>query len=290
MFTGARVGGQLTQATEIENFPGFPDKISGVDLVEKMIQQVKKLGVSIKFESIKDIETTARPFECRGEKSKIAADTVIMATGATAKWLGVKGEDKYKGAGVSACATCDGFFYKGKAVAVIGGGNTAVVDALFLAKHAKEVTLIHRKDSLRAEQILQDRIFNNPKISFKWNSHVTEICGDDNKLTHVKIYDAKEKSEGILKTDGLFVAIGHVPKGISVVEIDEAGYVKTPPGSTQTSVRGIFAAGDVMEQHYKQAVIAAGRGCQAALEAAHFLMLEQRTERPALLATSAIRH
>jgi thioredoxin reductase (NADPH) len=277
MFTGARVGGQLTQAAEVENFPGFPGKISGADLMEKMIQQVEMLGVPIKFESIKSIETSARPFECRGERTKITAEVVIMATGAEAKWLSVKGEDKYKGAGVSACATCDGFFYKGKEVAVVGGGNTAVADALFLAKHAKKVTLIHRRDALRAEQILQDRIFNNTKINFKWNSQITEICGDDKKLTHVKVYDTEDKKEGLLQIDGLFVAVGHTPQVLSSVEIDEAGYIKTPPGSTKTSVRGVFAAGDVTEQHYKQAVIAAGRGCQAALEAAHFLMLEQRT-------------
>jgi thioredoxin reductase (NADPH) len=275
LFTGPCVGGQLTQTAEIENFPGFPEGISGADLMERMGQQVERLGVAIKFESIKDIDVSHRPFESKGDKTVITADAIIMATGATAKWLGVKGEEEYKGAGVSTCATCDGFFYKGKSVAVVGGGNTATVDALFLAKYARDVTLIHRKNALRAEQILQERIFSEPKIKIMWNTQVTEVCGNDGVLTHVNIYDTLTQSAGAVCIDGLFVAVGHVPQVIRVVDVDDAGYVKTRPGTTQTSIPGIFAAGDVMERQHKQAVVAAGRGCQAALEAAHFVTLER---------------
>ncbi|MDR1597431.1 MAG: thioredoxin-disulfide reductase [Holosporales bacterium] len=273
LFTGAHIGGQLTQAAEVENYPGFSSAISGVELMEHMRQQAARFGCRIVMESVRHIRG-ASPFLCCGEKTQVEADAVILATGAVAKWLNVKGENEFRGNGVSACATCDGFFYRGKRVAVVGGGNTAVSDALFLARHADSVTLIHRKNFLRAEQIQQDKLCNDPKVRILWNSVVTEICGVDKKLTHVNVENVESGESHKLDVDGLFVAVGHEPQSQAfqdTVEVDQWGYIQTFDGRTRTSVPGIFAAGDVMDQHYRQAVVAASRGCMAAQDAVAFL-------------------
>ncbi|MDR1907314.1 MAG: thioredoxin-disulfide reductase [Holosporales bacterium] len=273
LFSGAHIGGQLVQSAEIENFPGFA-KISGVDLMEKMMHQAEALGTNVIMESILRIEGSAPPFVCCGEKTQMTADSVIIATGAVAKWLNVKGEAEFKGRGVSACATCDGFFFRGQNVAVIGGGNTAVADALFLTNHAKSVTLIHRKSYLRAEQIMQDRLFSHPKVNIVWDSTVEELCGENKKLTHMRLRNVKDNAISQVDVDGVFVAIGHEPQSKifqEKIKINEAGYIETFEGTTRTSMPGIFAAGDVMDPRYRQAVVAASRGCMAAIDAQEFL-------------------
>jgi thioredoxin reductase (NADPH) len=276
LFTGAQIGGQLIQTTEIENFPGFPEPILGCDLMEKMKQQAKAMGTQIIIEAITNIDTGIYPFLCSGEKEQYVAKTIIIATGSTANWLKVPGESEFKGYGVSGCATCDGFFYRGKKVAVVGGGNVAVLDSLFLSKLADSVTLIHRRDSLRAEKTLQKRLFENEKINIIWNSVVNEVCGDLNKkcLTHINISNTLSGESSKIEIDGLFVAIGHAPqtelfKG--QLELDNENYIITFENSTKTSVPGIFAAGDVADSKYKQAITAAGSGCKAALDAEKFL-------------------
>jgi thioredoxin reductase (NADPH) len=276
LFTGAQIGGQLTQTSEVENFPGFSESIFGFDLMEKMKHQAERFGTKILSESVHEVEITSRPFLCTGEKTAYLADSIIIATGATAKWLGVPGEEDFKGHTVSGCATCDGFFYRGKDVAVIGGGNVAVTDALFLTNHAKRVILIHRRDSLRAEKTLQDRIFSNNKVEFIWNSVVTEICGniENKKIEHVNISNITTGIKSSLKIDGLFVAIGHTPQTklfTQKLQLNEAGYIATKPSTTETSIPGIFAAGDVTDEKYRQAVTAAGSGCMAAMDAERFL-------------------
>jgi thioredoxin reductase (NADPH) len=275
LFTGAHIGGQLIQTMEIENYPGFSEPIGGPELMEQMRAQTVNLGVPMVLESIVRIDASRRPFVCYGEKTQICADAIIIATGAMAKWLNVKGEDTYRGHGVSACATCDGFFYRGKNVAVVGGGNTAVIDALFLERYANSVTVIHRRDSLRAEKILQDRLMSSPKIKIMWNAEVKEVCGNGKALTHVKVYNTVKNVEEQLVIDGLFVAVGHAPQSEvfkNIVKITETGYIETLAGTTKTSTPGIFAAGDVMEPRHQQAIVAAGRGCIAAMEAVDFLM------------------
>lgn len=278
LFTGSIPGGQLIQTTQVENFPGFPEGVLGYTLMERMQQQAKFFGTQIILESICNIHTDCYPFQCDSESGKkYQADAIIFATGATAKWLNIPGEEIFKGYGVSGCATCDGFFYRNQTVVVIGGGNTAVSDALFLANQAKQVILIHRRDSLRTEKILQERLFATQNIQVRWNMTVTEICGElePRKVTHIKLLNLLTQEEEILHTDGVFVAIGHEPQTELLrgkVDLTSSGYIKLNPGSTETSIPGIFAAGDVADERYQQAITAAGYGCMAAMDAERFLL------------------
>jgi thioredoxin reductase (NADPH) len=277
LVTGLETGGQMTITTDVENYPGFADVIQGPWLMEQMQSQAIQVGTKMHNDVISEVNFSGTPFVAIGDSgSRYTADSVIIATGAQARWLGLESEDKFKGFGVSACATCDGFFYRGKEVAVVGGGNTAVEEALYLTNHAEKVTLIHRRDTLRAEKILQKRLMANPKISVIWDSVVEEVIGDEQPLgvTAIKIRNLKENALTELPLHGLFVAIGHYPatnlfKGH--IAMDEEGYITTKPDSTKTNIRGVFAAGDVQDKTYRQAVTAAGTGCMAALEAEKFL-------------------
>ena len=277
LVAGMQPGGQLTITTDVENYPGFADVIQGPWLMQQMRAQAEHVGTQIIEDLIVKVDLSKRPFECTGDGGDIyTADALIIATGAQARWLGLPSEDKYKGYGVSACATCDGFFFRDRAVAVIGGGNTAVEEALYLTNHASKVTVIHRRDEFRAEKILQDRLFANPKIAVVWDSVVEEILGTDDPpgVTGIKIRNVKTDAVSEIKADGVFIAIGHSPatalfKG--QIEIDSGGYIVTEPDSTRTSVKGVFAAGDVRDHVYRQAVTAAGMGCMAALEAEKYL-------------------
>ena len=277
LVTGLETGGQMTITTDVENYPGFADVIQGPWLMEQMQSQAIQVGTKMHNDVISEVNFSGTPFVAIGDSgSRYTADSVIIATGAQARWLGLESEDQFKGFGVSACATCDGFFYRGKEVAVVGGGNTAVEEALYLTNHAEKVTLIHRRDTLRAEKILQKRLMANPKISVIWDSVVEEVIGDEQPLgvTAIKIRNLKENALTELPLHGLFVAIGHYPatnlfKGH--IAMDEEGYITTKPDSTKTNIRGVFAAGDVQDKTYRQAVTAAGTGCMAALEAEKFL-------------------
>lgn len=280
LFTGAQMGGQLLQTTDVENFPGFPIPILGGDLMERMRQQAEQFQTRFFLEAVTKVDLSRRPFLCWGETTVLAADAIIIATGSTAKWLRVPGEALFRGYGVSGCATCDGFFYRGKEVAVVGGGNTAVVDALFLTNHASQVTVIHRRDQLRAEKTLQDRLLNNPKVRVFWDTTVDEIVGTDapKRVTHLILRSTKTSERSRLNVEGVFIAIGHTPQTQwlqGAVETDSDGYIRTFKGTTETSVAGVFAAGDVMDPNYQQAVTAAGNGCRAALDAERFLMKER---------------
>ena len=274
---GLQPGGQMTITTEVENFPGFADVIQGPWLMEQMEAQARSVGVRILTDTIVKAELDRRPFRCHGDSGDVyAGDTLIICTGAQARWLGLASEEKYKGFGVSACATCDGFFFRDKEVAVVGGGNTAVEEALFLTKFATKVTLIHRRNELRADKVLQDRLFRNAKIELAWDSVVDEIVGsgDPPGVSGVGLRNVRSGATRALAVDGVFIAIGHDPaselfKG--QLEIDAGGYIVTAADSTATSVPGVFAAGDVRDSVYRQAVTAAGMGCMAALEAERFL-------------------
>ena len=278
LVAGMQEGGQLTITSEIENYPGFADEIQGPWLMEQMKAQAANMGTKLVSDIITEVDMSSRPFKAKGDSGNdYTADAIIIATGAQARWLGMPSEEKYKGFGISACATCDGFFYRGKEVLVIGGGNTAVEEALYLTHHANKVTIIHRRDSFRAEKILQDRLFKNPKVEVIWNSVVEEFTGSDGfppsvdgaRLRNVKTGEITE-----LKTDGIFVAIGHAP-AVELfkdkLDMTEHGYIWTAPDSTATSIPGIYAAGDVADDKYRQAVTAAGLGCMAALEAERYL-------------------
>lgn len=279
--TGMEPGGQLMITTDVENYPGFADVIQGPWLMEQMQKQAEHVGTNIINDMIKTVDFTKRPFMCVGESgTTYVAETVVISTGAKARWLGLPSEDKFRGLGVSACATCDGFFFRGKEVAVIGGGNSAVEEALFLTNFASKVTIVHRRDELRAEKIMQERLFKNEKIAFEWDSVVEEVIGVGHGeggtpgMTGLRIKNVKTGEEKTLDVDGMFVAIGHDPATSlfrEQVEMDEAGYIITKPDSTQTSVEGVYAAGDVKDKTYRQAVTAAGMGCMAALEADRFL-------------------
>jgi thioredoxin reductase (NADPH) len=277
LVAGMQPGGQLTITTDVENYPGFADVIQGPWLMEQMEAQARHVGTMIRDDIITQVDFSHRPFRCQADSGDTyTADAVIIATGAQARWLGLDSEDRLQGRGVSACATCDGFFYRGKTVAVIGGGNTAVEEALYLTHHAERVTLVHRRDSLRAEAILQERLFANPKIAVVWNKVVKEIIGGGSPevVTGVRLTDTKTGEDSAITVDGVFIAIGHTPTTEVFrghVTMDRDGYIQTIPGTTRTSVAGVFAAGDVQDKIYRQAVTAAGTGCMAALEAEKFL-------------------
>jgi len=277
MIAGLQPGGQLTITTEVENYPGFKGAIQGPWLMEQMQAQAEHVGTKVALDLVSAVDLAKRPFILTGDSgTRYSADTLIIATGAQAKWLGLASEEKLKGYGVSACATCDGFFFKGKQVAVVGGGNTAVEEALFLTNFATEVTLIHRRDSLRADKTNQLRLERNPKIRVLWNSAVEEVLGggEPRTVTGVRVKNIKTGVVDTLPGDGLFIAIGHTPATEifrGQLDMDDEGYVRTAPDSTKTSVPGVFAAGDVKDKVFRQAVTAAGMGCMAALEAEKFL-------------------
>jgi thioredoxin reductase (NADPH) len=277
LVAGLEPGGQLTITTDVENYPGFADVIQGPWLMEQMAAQAEHVGTRIVRDLITRVDFSTRPLLCVADSGdRFLADAVIIATGAQARWLGIESEQRLQGRGVSACATCDGFFYRGKAVAVVGGGNTAVEEALYLTHHADSVTLIHRRDALRAEKILQARLFSNPKIKVVWDSVVEEIEGGGSPevVTGVRLRDVKTGGLARLPVDGVFVAIGHTPNTAifaGQVAMDSEGYIQTEPGSTRTMAEGVFAAGDVQDKVFRQAVTAAGTGCMAALEAEKWL-------------------
>lgn len=272
---GLQPGGQLTITTDVENYPGFADVIQGPWLMDQMMKQAEHVGTQMVFDLITDVEFERHPFTATADSGDVfEADAVIIATGAQARWLGLDSEQTFNGKGVSACATCDGFFFRGRRVAVIGGGNSAAEEALYLANIVDHVTLVHRRDKLRAEKILQDRVFKHPKISIVWDHTVDEVLGDDGGVTGLRLANTKTGERQDIAVDGMFVAIGHDPataifKG--KVDMDAAGYILTAPDSTATSVPGVFAAGDVKDKVYRQAVTAAGMGCMAALEAEKFI-------------------
>jgi len=274
---GLEVGGQLSTTTDVENYPGFAEVIQGPWLMEQMAAQAANCGAELAFDSIAAVDLARRPFPCRTDSGDLfLADSVILATGAQARWLGLPSERKFAGHGVSACATCDGFFFRGKPVAVVGGGNTAVEEALYLSQMASRVVLIHRRDQLRAEKVLQDRLFRNPKVTVLWNQVLEEVLGQNQPpaVTGLRLRDVRTGKLSDITVEGVFIAIGHDPATQLVrgqLEMDRDGYVITAPDSTATSVPGVFAAGDVQDKIFRQAVTAAGSGCMAALEAEKFL-------------------
>ena len=277
LIAGLQPGGQLTITTDVENYPGFADVIQGPWLMEQMRAQAEHVGTNIVADIIVKAELDQTPKRLTGDSGNVyTADAVVIATGASAKWLGLESETKFQGFGVSACATCDGFFYREKEVFVIGGGNTAVEEALFLTNFASKVTLVHRRDELRAEKVMQERLFKHPKIEVIWNHTLEEITGDTNPpgVTGVRLKDAQSGDTQERKADGVFIAIGHAPATelfLDQLETKEGGYLITAPDSTATSIPGVFAAGDVTDDIFRQAVTAAGMGCMAALESEKFL-------------------
>jgi thioredoxin reductase (NADPH) len=279
LVAGLQPGGQLTITTDVENYPGFAEAVQGPWLMEQMRSQAEHVGTRFLDDLIVSIDLGQRPFQAVGDSGDTySGDTVVISTGATARWLGIESEKKFSGFGVSACATCDGFFFRGREVAVIGGGNSAVEEAIYLSGIAAKVTLIHRRDSLRAERIAQERLFANPKIAVVWDSVVDEIVGTEQptSVTGVRLKNVKTGVVSELPVDGVFVAIGHTPNtGLfaDALTMDDEGYLVTVPGSTATNIPGVFAAGDVQDKIYRQAVTAAGTGCMAALEAERFLAL-----------------
>ena len=276
---GLTPGGQLTITNDVENFPGYPNGKSGPEIMDDIRQQALRMGTEMVSGEITSVDFSRRPFRCMlDDKEEIEAAAVIVATGASAKWLGLDSENDYRGFGVSACATCDGFFYRNKVTAVVGGGDTALEDALYLSTLCSKVYLIHRRDALRASQAMQKKVFDNPKIEIVWNSVVDEVVGMKDgmmkKVTGVNLLNKITNEHQNLPVDGLFVAIGHQPVTQFLggqLEVDEQGYIKTQPGTSKTSVEGVFAAGDVQDPHYRQAITAAASGCIAALDAERFL-------------------
>jgi thioredoxin reductase (NADPH) len=285
LVTGLQPGGQLTITTDVENYPGFADIIQGPWLMEQMQKQAEHVGTRVILDMVTEVDLRHRPFVARGDSGDTyVGETVILATGAQARWLGLASEETFRGFGVSACATCDGFFFRGKDVVVVGGGNTAVEEAIYLTNHARQVTLIHRRNALRAEKILQERLFRNPKIDVIWDSIVDEILGEAEppKVTGVRLRDVRTDMLSDFPCDGVFIAIGHTPVTGLVAEqlpLDPDGYVITRPDSTETAIPGVFAAGDVKDKIYRQAVTAAGLGCMAALEAEKFLAAQEEAAR-----------
>jgi thioredoxin reductase (NADPH) len=278
---GIQPGGQLTTTTDVENYPGFREVIQGPWLVEEMQAQAEHVGTKVVWDHITEVDLSRRPFRLSGDGGvQYFADALVIATGAQAKYLGLPSEEHMKGRGVSACATCDGFFYRGKKVAVVGGGNTAVEEALYMTNHSHDVTLIHRRDTLRAEKILQDRLFANEKIDVIWDSEVVEFVGggDPEALIGLDIRNKRTGEISRLDVEGAFIAIGHQPATElfrGQLDLDEDGYIKVETGTTKTSVPGVFACGDVMDKIYRQAVTAAGTGCMAALDAEKYLAAQE---------------
>ena len=284
---GLEPGGQMTITTDVENYPGFSEIIQGPWLMEQMAEQARSVDAELIDDMITEIDLSSRPFSAKGDSGNAySGDSVIIATGAQARWLGLPSEERFKGFGVSACATCDGFFFRQKQVIVVGGGNTAVEEAIYLTNHASKVTLVHRRDELRAEKILQKRLFDNEKIAILWNHVLEEVLGEQEppgvtgvRLRHVRTNESRE-----MAVDGVFIAIGHTPSAElfrGQVEMDDEGYIATAADSTATNVPGVFAAGDVQDKIYRQAVTAAGTGCMAALEAEKFLAEHDATARKA---------
>jgi thioredoxin reductase (NADPH) len=275
--TGIQPGGQLTITTDVENYPGFADPIQGPWLMEQMQKQAENVGSQLIHSTVLEVDLKNRPFTAKCDNGQIiTADTVIISTGAQAKWLGLESEKKFQGFGVSGCATCDGFFYRNKPVMVVGGGNTAVEEALYLTNHASKVTLIHRRDELRAEKILQQRLLDHPKVEVVWNTVLEEVIGDSSPMsvTAARVKNVNSGEITDIPVDGIFIAIGHKPNTQIVADylkLDDEGYIITATDSTATEVPGVFAAGDVQDKIYRQAVTAAGTGCMAALEAEKFL-------------------
>jgi thioredoxin reductase (NADPH) len=272
MFQGYQVGGQLMLTSDVENYPGFEEGILGPPMMEKFEMQARRFGTEMIPEDVSAVDFSERPFKVTADSGEYAARTIIITTGASAKWLGLPSEERLQGRGVSACATCDGFFFRNKDVVVVGGGDTALEEATFLTRYASHVTVVHRRDSLRASKIMQDRAFKNPKISFIWDTEVVEVLGDD-ALTGLRLRNVKNGEENILPTQGLFLAIGHEPNtGLfkGVIDMDEKGYI-TPVEYTMTNIPGVFAAGDVTDHRYRQAVTAAGDGCRAAIDLERWL-------------------
>jgi len=285
LVSGLQPGGQLTITTDVENYPGFADIIQGPWLMEQMQKQAEHVGTRVVLDLITEIDLRHRPFVAKGDSGNVyIGETVVLATGAQARWLGLPSEEMFRGFGVSACATCDGFFFRGKDVVVVGGGNTAVEEAIYLTNHAQRVTLVHRRDALRAEKILQERLFRNPKIDVIWDSVVEEILGEPEppKVTGVRLRSVRTGSVSDFPCDGVFIAIGHTPVTELVsgqLRLDPDGYVITRPDSTETAIPGVYAAGDVKDKVYRQAVTAAGLGCMAALEAEKFLAAQEEAAR-----------
>jgi thioredoxin reductase (NADPH) len=283
LVTGLQPGGQMTITTDVENYPGFADIIQGPWLMEQMRQQAEHVGTRMILDLIVAIDLARRPFAVTGDSGNIySGDTLIIATGAQARWLGLPSEEVFRGFGVSACATCDGFFFRGKEVVVVGGGNTAVEEAIYLTNHARRVTLVHRRNALRAEKILQDRLFRNRKIDIVWDSVVEEILGvhEPPVVTGVRLRNLRTGSLTEYSCDGVFIAIGHTPVTGFIagqIPLDPEGYILARPDSTETDIPGVFAAGDVRDKIFRQAVTAAGMGCMAALEAEKFLAAEEET-------------
>ncbi len=268
-------GGQLMVTTDVENYPGFPEAVTGPELMERFQKQAERFGTVIHMENVVKVDFSKRPFFIQGESVSCYSETVIIATGASAKWLSVKGEEQFKNRGVSACATCDGAFFKNQDVLVVGGGDTAMEEATYLSKIVKSVTVVHRRDSLRASKVMQDRALKNPKISFIWDSAVDEVVGNERGMTGAVLRNLKTGDTKQVEATGLFVAIGHTPNTKlfeGVLETHQSGYLKTQPGSTRTSIPGVFACGDVQDSYYRQAITAAGTGCMAAIDAERWLI------------------
>lgn len=279
MYQGMQPGGQLTITTEVENFPGYPEGTQGPAMMEDLKKQAERYGTEVRWGEIVEVDLSKRPFVCKADDGKtIVAETLIIATGASAKWLGLPSEEEFNGGGVSACATCDGFFYKGMDVAVVGGGDTACEEASYLANICSKVYMVVRRDKLRASKAMQERVMKNPKIEILWNHNTKEILGKsegfNKQVTGVLLLNNKTNEEITVPISGFFVAIGHIPNSDifkGQIEMDETGYIKTIPGTTQTNIPGVFAAGDVQDKVFRQAVTAAGTGCMAAMEAERFI-------------------
>jgi len=273
MFAGIEFGGQLMLTTDVENYPGFPEGVTGPEMMELFQRQAERFGTEVVNANVESIDVTSRPFGLRTAEREVEADAVILATGASAKWIGLESETRLQNRGVSACATCDGALYRGKPMVVVGGGDTAMEEALFLTRFATSVTVVHRRDELRASRIMAERAKAHEKIEFAWNSEIDEILGDD-FVTGVRLRDVHSGEKREIDTEAVFVAIGHKPNTAfleNCLELDDVGYVKVEAGTTRTSVEGIFASGDVMDPTYRQAVTAAGSGCMAAIDAERWL-------------------